>query len=343
MNENNVETTSDVGTLDIVIKDPKGLPISDLEFQVFIAGQSVFSGKTDANGNGKTIEGLKIGSIFEVHVKTDKGIFKKVAIGNTQTEECTACLTSPKSRFEFSSYADAGKPGNAEAHKEKVIEGSKQKTAEPANPVIKKPHTVTNDQDKKGKPVALVTNGAKVLPAKAENVLAALPKVDGKPYAAGIDYLHGKNMDVIPESLVCNEYVYHAYRVAGETIPPSMVEQIAYFKRHNRFTTDMATGEVGDIAFFDNPPPLSKHEVIVVNVKVISKTKWYLFSGARNSAHESGILTSSATENHKEEPIYIAQDGKPASLRNNELVMWGQDSTSVRGFKTFVGFGKAGK
>jgi len=71
MSENNVETTPDVGTLDIVIKDPKGLPISDLEFQVFVAGQSVFSGKTDTNGNSKTIEGLKIGSIFEVHVKTD--------------------------------------------------------------------------------------------------------------------------------------------------------------------------------------------------------------------------------------------------------------------------------
>jgi hypothetical protein len=155
-------TTSDVGTLDIVIKDPKKLPIANLEFQIIIAGKIVFSGKTDANGNGKTIEGLKIGSIFEVHVKTDKGVFKKVATGTINSEKCSACLVSSKTRFEVSSEPTKGEQGNAEAHKAQVTEGKKQ-SADTASATGNepKPHTVKSDRNAKGKPVALVTNGAK--------------------------------------------------------------------------------------------------------------------------------------------------------------------------------------
>ena len=156
-------TTPDVGTLDIVIKDPKKLPIADLEFQIIIAGKTVFSGKTDANGNGKTIEGLKIGSIFEVHVKTDKGVFKKVATGTVKSEKCSACLVSSKTRFEVSSEPTKGEQGNAEAHKAQVTEGKKQ-SADTASATGNepKPHTVKSERNAKGKPVALVTNGAKV-------------------------------------------------------------------------------------------------------------------------------------------------------------------------------------
>lgn len=67
------------------------------------------------------------------------------------------------------------------------------------------------------------------------------------------------------------------------------------------------------------------------------------FAGARNEDKVSGMLTSAETESHKEEPIYISQDGKPASMRDNKLLPWGKKTTFVRGFKTFVGFGKAGK
>jgi|GEM_PF-5353087 hypothetical protein len=333
MNENNAETTADVGTLDIVIKDPKGLPISDLEFQVFIAGQSVFSGKTDANGNGKTIEGLKIGSIFEVHVKTDKGVFKKVAIGNTQSEECTACLTSPKTRFEFSSYADAGKPGKAEAHKEKVIEDSKPKTADPVNPVVKKPHTVTNDQDINGKPVALVTNGAKVLPALAANVIAALPQVDGKGYAEGVPRRDRQKIDPttapIPDTLVCNEYVFFDYGRAGEKIPYSRPDQIAYFKQQNRFTTVSSKGEVGDVGFFGG------HEAIVIDVKEQNGIKWYRYSGA-HLGKKSGAM-----KDKDGYPLYISQDGRGASMIKEKLAPWSY--IGVPGYTGYVGFGKAGR
>jgi hypothetical protein len=331
MSENNVETTPDVGTLDIVIKDPKGLPISDLEFQVFVAGQSVFSGKTDTNGNSKTIEGLKIGSIFEVHVKTDKGIFKKVAIGNTKSEECFACLVSPKSRFEFSSYADKTQ-GDAEAHKDKVIEDSKPKTADPANPVIKKPHTVKNDHDKNGKPVALVTNGAKVLPASAANVIAALSKVNGKSYAQGVPTDDALQTDpataAIPDTLVCNEYVFFAYGRAGEKIPYKRPDQIEYFKQQKRFTTDSAKGEIGDVAFLDG------HEVIVTEVKDKDGVKMYRYAGSHSSS-ESGELLDS-----KGRPAFVDENGRGASLIDGKLVLW---KTSPRGHTGLQGFGKAGR
>ncbi|MDO8989115.1 MAG: hypothetical protein Q7U91_05730 [Sideroxyarcus sp.] len=149
--------TPGVGTLDIVIKDPKNIPIADFEFQIIIDGKTVFSGKTDAKGSGKTIEGIRIGSIFEVHVKTDKGTFKKVAIGNTKTEACAACLSSSKTKFTVVTYLNS-KPGNAEAHKKKGTEAKKQ-SDESTNSI--KPHTVAIENNTKGQPVALVTNGAK--------------------------------------------------------------------------------------------------------------------------------------------------------------------------------------
>jgi len=185
----------------------------------------------------------------------------------------------------------------------------------------------------KGTASALETKGAKVPPAKAANVIAALPKLDGKPYGAGIDYEHGKNMDVVPEKLVCNEYVYHAYRMAGENLPASREAQIDYFKQSNRLTTDMSKGEVGDVAFFNGA---QGHEAIVKDVKEIHGTKWYQFSGAKGTGKESGELTSKQGE-----PVYLRQDGHPASLRGDDLVIWKENA--VEGFTQFVGFGKAGK
>lgn len=159
MNEKNTESSVDTGTLDVVIQDSKGLPIPDFEFQIIIGGKTVFSGKTDANGNGKIVEGLKLGSVFEVHVKTDKGDLKKVATGTINSATCKACLQSPKTRIVVKSEIDKGDAGKAAEHKEKVI-NSKQKGAESSNSI--KPHTVEVARNAKGKPVVLVTNGAKV-------------------------------------------------------------------------------------------------------------------------------------------------------------------------------------
>ena len=350
MKDNNMEsdttTISDVGTLDIVIKDPKNLPVENLEFQVIVNKNIVGSGKTDSKGNAKTIEGLKIGNIFEIHVKTDKGEFKKVATGTINSTECISCLQSTSTRFEFSSYIDYGKPGKAETHKEKVIENSGHTTETKTNTVDK--HNIKDDRDTKGKPVKIVENGAKIYPAAASKIIAALPLVDKKKYMQGVPSKLILKTDPtssnIPDQLVCNEYVYFAFGRAGEKIPYNMNEQIKYFKDQNRFVADMTKGEVGDVAFFGSPP---HHEVIVtdviVKVGIKADTKWYTFSGAKSTGKVSGALTSGQTKNHKEEPIYIRQDGQPASFRDGDLLLWGDSSTSVVGFTSFVGFGKAGR
>lgn len=170
-------TTSDVGSLDIVINDMKGIPISDLEFQIKIKDQIVSSDKTDAKGKGKTIEDLKIGSTFDIYVKTDKGEFKRVAIGTMESEHCVACLTSPKTRFEFSTDVNKGDPGKAAEHKKKVIkESGNKQTANLGNAAGNelKPHTVKIDNDEKGKSVVLVIKGGEASGARAPWMKVAL-------------------------------------------------------------------------------------------------------------------------------------------------------------------------
>jgi hypothetical protein len=176
-NQKQATTISDVGSLDIVINDMKGIPISDLEFQIKIKDQIVANDKTDAKGKGKTIEGLKIGSVFDIYVKTDKGSFKRVAIGTMESEYCVACLTSPKTRFEFSSDVKKGDPGKAGKHKETVIKGSENKQKITSNNTEVndiKPHTVKIDRDENGTPVVLVTAGKAASGSKAPWMKVAL-------------------------------------------------------------------------------------------------------------------------------------------------------------------------
>lgn len=151
-----------VGTLDLIINDPHGDPISDLRFKVIIKKEVVFVGKTDAKGRIKTIENLKLGSIFEIHVQNDIGNYKLAAIGKIQSEENYACLTSPKTRFEFTTYAHNGESGNAADHKKKVIKSHNQQPADTpsitGNPDTKP--TVQQSRNGDGHPVAAVIDGA---------------------------------------------------------------------------------------------------------------------------------------------------------------------------------------
>ena len=142
MNENNTETPKSsgnvnsippqiteptpeqkpvVGSLDIVINDRTGIPIPDFEYQILVGTRIAGSGRTDSKGNGKTIEGLKIGSTFNIEVKTDKGEFKYVATGTIEREHCRATLCSEQTRFVFASVVDKGDPGKAAEHKQKAI------------------------------------------------------------------------------------------------------------------------------------------------------------------------------------------------------------------------------
>jgi hypothetical protein len=321
-------TMTDVGTLDIVINDMKGIPISDLEFQIKIKDQIVASDKTDTKGKGKTIEGLKIGSTFDIYVKTDKGEFKRVAIGTMESEHCVACLTSPKTRFEFSTDVKKSEPGKAEEFKKNVIENSGKSPTETTDE-----HKVTIDKNKNGQPAVLVES-AKIKPASADKIIAALPQVNGKKYAAGVvpsSPTPDQTIAAIPNQLVCNEYVFFAYGRAGEKLPYGRIAQQEYFKQQKRFVTDSAKGEVGDVGFFDS------HEAIIIERYEQGKDIWYRYSGARNKKALSGALT----DKHGGY-AYLNQYHLGGSLVDGKVIPWG-GSTPPDGFSGFKGFGKAGR
>lgn len=151
-----------MGALDLIIMDPHGDPISGLRIKMLIKKVEVFVGKTDAKGRIKTIENLKLGSVFEIHVQNDIGNYKLAAIGKIESEENYACLTSPKTRFEFTSYAHNGESGTAAEHKKKVIKSHNQQPASTpgitGNPDTKP--TVQQNRNDNGHPVAAVIDGA---------------------------------------------------------------------------------------------------------------------------------------------------------------------------------------
>ncbi len=150
------------GSLDLVIRDPHGDPIPNLNFKVLVKKQTVFSGKSNATGRIKTIENLELGSVFEIQVKNDIGNYKMVAIGKIECEENYACLSSPKTRFEFSTYSHTGESGNASNHKKNVISShNQQHSTRPTisgSPEIRP--TTKDTRNEAGHPVAAIIDGA---------------------------------------------------------------------------------------------------------------------------------------------------------------------------------------
>jgi muramidase (phage lysozyme) len=147
--------------LDLSIVDWHGKAIPHLSLKVLVKGTEVFNGATDDKGRIPPIEGLPIGSIFEIQIKKDNGSYKLGAIGKINSDESAACLQSPKTRFEFSTEPHLGMPGGAIKHKENVTKNHNQKPTEKpeitGNP-DKKPE-VKSDRDDKGLPKATVTDG----------------------------------------------------------------------------------------------------------------------------------------------------------------------------------------
>ena len=175
-----------VGSLDLTINDAHGDPIHNLSFKVLVDKAEIFSGESDSMGKIKTIENIKLGSVFDIHVKTDKGEYKKVATGKVDCEETYACLTSPKTRFEFSTFVNAGSAGTAAENKENVFKKHNQTPA--IKPVITgnpdtKPSIKDDLRDKNGHPVAAVIDGQTNW-LGVNNDKAALPPQDS------LDKLH---------------------------------------------------------------------------------------------------------------------------------------------------------
>ena len=167
------------GSLDLQINDAHGDPIANLDFKIFVKNEIVFNGNTDDKGKIPTILNLKIGSIFEIQIKNDIGNYKFSAKGKIEGEENYACLKSPKTRFEFSTYSHNGSPGTAEARKQKIIASHNQK---PANkPEItgnpdKKPE-IKDDRNNKGNPKASVIDGLRDWYNRNDDK-AGIPKTD---------------------------------------------------------------------------------------------------------------------------------------------------------------------
>ncbi len=162
------EPKCEKATLDLYIYDWHGYPVPNLSFQIWVDGNKIFTGKTDAKGIGEQVENLEIGSVFEVRVKKDAGDFKFAAVGKIQLEENFVCLKSPRQRFEFATYAHQGTPGKADKHKEDVLKRHQQKAEETANASRnpdKKPEQV-NDRDNGGAPKAIVVGEQKNLYAQ---------------------------------------------------------------------------------------------------------------------------------------------------------------------------------
>ncbi len=155
------------------MRDAHGDPIPNLAFRVLDLGprlspgratptpKEVFKGTTDTKGRAPLISGLKVGTRFEVQVKKDDGSYKFAAIGPIAAQENTACLQSPKVRFEFSTLTHNGSAGQADKRKEDTIKSHNQKPeAKPnisRNPDVKP--TVLEDRNESGHPTAIVKDG----------------------------------------------------------------------------------------------------------------------------------------------------------------------------------------
>ena len=219
-----------VGSLDLRIRDYHGDPIASLGFRVLVKKEEVFRGATDAKGEMPTIEGLKIGSIFEIQIKKDVGDYKFAAIGKIEGEENYACLQSPKTRFEFSTLSHSGSAGHADASKQKTIQNHNQKPADKANisgNPDKKPE-VKDDRDAKGNPKASVIDGLRDwYNRNADN--AALPHTA----ASDLDYVK-KLIDFgekqakwkYEKTTISNEYIQKMAK--GTFVTPGTKESDGY-------------------------------------------------------------------------------------------------------------------
>jgi muramidase (phage lysozyme) len=160
-----------LGSLDLTVNDLNGLPIPNLALKVAIKKNVVFKGKTDSKGKVATIKDLPISSIFEIRVKREKKApplktddeegYKLAAIGKIEAAESYAGLTSPKTRFEFSTETHDGTPGGADKKKTTIAASHNQVPAKvpefSGNP--QKAPVLKSDRNDKGLPKAVVEHG----------------------------------------------------------------------------------------------------------------------------------------------------------------------------------------
>ena len=125
----------------------------------------------------------------------------------------------------------------------------------------------------------------------------------GLEYAPGITGYPDSDWQISnPNQVVCNEFVAIAYREAGHLdFPVRMDKQVEWFLKNGWFSTDINSGEVGDVLFFgDINTPGKRHEVMIVEVKIVNGVKMYRIMGARNPDNPSTEFKSFNTINSYE-------------------------------------------
>lgn len=184
------------GSLVVRVTDDRGWPVPKLG--VRITNKSVkpaaiiFEGVTGKDGDLVPIEGLPVGTRFEVSVKRDSGTYKFAAIGSivVASEHC-GNLCIPRTRFEFATYDHQGAPGQHKAKRQELAQrqpAAPLKTPNPSLNIPKKP-VVQAERNEGGQPVSLVKLGLPNMWGLVKAGTAAQPRpADAKKVKALIDF-----------------------------------------------------------------------------------------------------------------------------------------------------------
>lgn len=184
------------GSLVIRVTDDKGWPVSKLGVRV--TNKSVkpdvvlFEGVTGKDGDLVPIEGLPVGTRFEVSVKRDSGTYKFAAIGSiaVPSEHC-GNLCIPRTRFEFATYDHQGTPGQHKVKRQELAQRQPAEALKAPNPSLntaKKP-TIQAERNTEGQPVSLVAYGLPNMWGLVKAGTAAQPRTaDTEKVKALIDF-----------------------------------------------------------------------------------------------------------------------------------------------------------
>ena len=148
------------GSLQLVVIDTIGHAIPALKMKMILKDAIIFIGET-GNDGGIFVENLPIGENIEIHVRTDDGTYKQIALATIGARVNVASLRSPKTKIELTSIYHQGEPGKATQKKEEIAQQHNQKPAK--EPEItgrqqQKP-SIQVERNDKGNPVARVSYG----------------------------------------------------------------------------------------------------------------------------------------------------------------------------------------
>lgn len=154
------------GSLAVRVLDDRGSPIAGLQVQIVRKNGNevamLSAGRTNLNGELPTVEGLAVGTRFDVLIKKDNGEYKFAASG-TILAASAHCgnLCIPRTRFEFSTYSHRGQPGVHEERRREITKQQPTRSNDKPNLAAGGAPNLTRtlERDATGRPVSLVKYG----------------------------------------------------------------------------------------------------------------------------------------------------------------------------------------